>query len=245
MAKIPKIPDEIFTEFCGDMRTAFGKDLVSIILFGSGARGEYIPKKSDINFLVVVKDNSPSELIAYRKCSSKWEKRNVTTPLFLTEEYIRSSLDTFPIEFLEMKTAYTVIHGDDLLAQVHFEKSDLRRQAERELKGKLLHLRQEFLESRGKIDTLTVLISTSIAAFAPVFRALLYISGEEHKVKRADLLRQVCEKYELDVDLFHKLLRISRGEVKIPASEMNDLFDLYVEEMDKLATMVDRMTVAE
>lgn len=245
MAKIPKIPDEIFTEFCDDMRSAFGEDLVSVVLFGSGARGEYIPKKSDVNFLVVVKDNSPSELIAYRKCLSKWEKRNVATPLFLTEEYIRSSLDTFPIEFLEMKTAYKVIQGDDLLAHVQFEKTDLRMQAERELKGKLLHLRQEFLESRGKVETLTMLVSSSIAAFAPVFRALLYISGEEHKVKRADLLQQVCDKFELDFDLFYKLLRISRGELKIPASEMNDLFDLYVEEMDKLATIVDGMSVTE
>ena len=64
MAKIPKVPDEVFTEFCEDMKRVFGDDLVSVMLFGSGARGEYIPKKSDINFLVVVKDNSPSELAA-------------------------------------------------------------------------------------------------------------------------------------------------------------------------------------
>ena len=243
MAKIPKMPDEIFSEFCDDVKAAFRDRLVSVVLFGSGARGEYIPKKSDINFLVVVKDNSPSGLTAYRKCLSKWQKRNVATPLFLTEEYIRSSLDTFPIEFLEMKTAYQVIHGEDLLAPLRFEKQDLRRQAERELKGKLLHLRQEFLESRGKLESLTALVSSSLAAFAPVFRALLFISGEEHMVKRADLLQQICTKFDLDFDLFHRLLTISRGETKIPASEMNDLFDLYVEEIDTLANRVDRMSL--
>ena len=243
MAKIPKIPDEIFSEFCDDMKTAFGDGLVSVMLFGSGARGEYIPKKSDLNFLVVVKDNSPSELVAYRKCLPKWRKRNVATPLFLTEEYIRSSLDTYPVEFLEMKAAYKVIHGEDLLADLQFERADLRTQVERELKGKLLHLRQEFLESRGKVETLTMLVSSSLSAFAPVFRALLYISGEEQVVKRADLLQQICTKFSLDSDLFNRLLKISRGEKKIPASEMNNLFDLYVEEIDKLARNVDTLLV--
>ena len=243
MAKIPKIPDEVFTEFCEDIKKTFGDDLVSVMLFGSGARGEYVPKKSDINFLVVVKDNSPSELAAYRRCLPKWRKRNVATPLFLTQDYIRSSLDTFPIEFLEMKAAYKVIHGEDLLADLQFEKPDLRTQVERELKGKLLHLRQEFLESRGKVENLTVLVSSSLAAFTPVFRALLYIAGEEHMVKRADLLRQICDKYNLNFELFDRLLKISRGEQKIPASEMNDLFDLYVEEIDTLSKSVDTLIV--
>ena len=243
MARIPKIPDEIFSDFCDDVRTVFGEDLVSVVLFGSGARGEYIPKKSDINFLVVVKDNSPSELTAFRHCLGKWQKRNVATPLFLTESYIRSSLDTFPIEFLEMKAAYTVVHGEDLLAGLQFEKSDLRMQAERELKGKLLHLRQEFLESRGKVEALTELVSASMAAFTPVFRALLYVAGEKHMVKRADLLKQVCIKFGLNFELFQRLLDISRGEVRIPASEMNDLFDDYVGEIDKLSATVDAMPV--
>ncbi|UCE18642.1 MAG: nucleotidyltransferase domain-containing protein [Gemmatimonadota bacterium] len=243
MAKIPKIPEEIFSEFCDDLKRAFGNNLVSVILFGSGARGEYIPKKSDLNFLIVVKDNSPSELIAYRKCLPKWRKRNVSTPLFLTEGYIRTSLDTFPVEFQEMKSAYEVIHGEDLLADLSFDKSDLRVQAERELKGKLLHLRQEFLESQGKVETLTALVSSSLAAFAPVFRALLYITDEEHVVKRADLLQHVCDRFHLNKDLFLRLLKIGRGEEKIPASEMNDLFDLYVEEIDKLSKDVDTLTV--
>lgn len=243
MAKIPKIPDEIFTDFCFDLKTAFGESLTSVTLFGSCARGEYVPKKSDLNFLVVVKDNSPSELAAYRKCLFKWRKRNVATPLFLTEDYIQSSLDSFPIEFLEMKSAYKVIYGEDLLADLQFEKSYLRTQAERELKGKLLHLRQEFLESRGKVEMLTMLVSSSLSAFAPVFRAVLCITGEEHKVKRADLLRQVCDKFTLNFGLFDQLLKISRGEVKVPASEMNDLFDLYVEEIDKLSKDVDSLKV--
>ncbi len=243
MTKIPRIPDEIFAGFCDDAKRTFGEQLVAVILFGSGGRGEYIPNRSDINFLVVVEDNSPSVLVAFRKDLVKWQKRNVTTPLFLTEKYIQFSLDTFPLEFLEMQSAYKVLYGKDVLAGLQFEKSDLRRQAERELKGKLLHLRQEFLESHGKVESLTTLVSSSLAAFAPVFRGLLRIRGEEETVKRMDLLESVCNEFGLDGELFALLLKIARGEARCAASEMNGLFDRYVKEIDRLSQMVDVLEI--
>ena len=57
MARIPDKPEEIFQEIILDYKVIFGPDLVSIILYGSGARGEYIPKKSDINFLILLTEN--------------------------------------------------------------------------------------------------------------------------------------------------------------------------------------------
>ena len=49
MAKIPKDPKDIFNELTKDYQDIYGRDLVSIILYGSAASGNYIPKKSDIN----------------------------------------------------------------------------------------------------------------------------------------------------------------------------------------------------
>ena len=56
MAKIPKEPREVFEEITEDYQQAFGNDLVSIILYGSGASGEYVPKRSDLNFLIVLSE---------------------------------------------------------------------------------------------------------------------------------------------------------------------------------------------
>jgi len=40
MSRIPKKPEEIFSEITGDYRKIFGEDLISIILYGSGAGGD-------------------------------------------------------------------------------------------------------------------------------------------------------------------------------------------------------------
>ena len=95
MAKIPKEPSQIFLEITADYKRIFGEDLLSIILYGSAARGEYRYKKSDINFLMVLTENGMKNL---RRCIDlipKWRKRNVGAPLFLTQEYINASLDSF------------------------------------------------------------------------------------------------------------------------------------------------------
>ena len=97
MTKIPQSPEEIFTEFSNNIKQLFNDDLVSIVLYGSGAKGEYVRKKSDINFLVVLTEDGIKKLSGAFALVKKWNKRNVAVPLFLTREYIESSLDSFPI----------------------------------------------------------------------------------------------------------------------------------------------------
>ena len=156
MGKAPKAPEDIFGEFAEDVKKIYGEEMISVILFGSGARGEYQPKSSDLNFIVVLKDNSPSELAKFYKQNTKWRKRNVSTPVFFTERFITSSLDTFPIELMEMQRAYKVVEGKDVLDGLQFSNRNLRLQCERELKGKLLHLRQSFLENRASVKNASI-----------------------------------------------------------------------------------------
>ncbi len=88
-----------------------------------------------------------------------------------------------------------------------------------------------------------MLLSSSVAALAPVFRALLYISGIEAPRKRADLIRELCQSFQLDSPLFDQLLQIARKEKKVSETEAKHLFDKYVEEIDKLTQMVDRIVI--
>jgi hypothetical protein len=115
MAKIPKKPEEIFPEITGDYRKIFGEDLISIILYGSGAGEDYIPGKSDLNFLITLTDRGLEGLDRVLETVGRWRKRNVAIPLFMTREYLTDSQDAYPIEFLNMKRIYIVVTGEDVL----------------------------------------------------------------------------------------------------------------------------------
>jgi len=241
MGKIPKRPEDIFDEFRGDYTTLFGDDLLAIILYGSGARGEYIPKKSDINFLIVLTDNGMEHLGDAVNLVAKWQKRKIPVPLFLTKTYIESSLDAFPLEFFNIRSAYQVIHGEDLLTDLPIKKEDLRLQCERELKAKLLLLRESYLQAHGEVRQLRELVNQSLPAFIAIFKALLYLKGEEIPKRHEAVMTDVTQSFGLDRKLFQALWHIKRAEEKPGKDELKRIVWNYISEIKGLSRQVDQM----
>ncbi|MBW2338912.1 MAG: nucleotidyltransferase domain-containing protein [Deltaproteobacteria bacterium] len=241
MGKIPNRPEEIFDELKQDYTALFGDDLVAIILYGSGARGEYVPKKSDINFLIVLSDKGIERLGDATDAATKWRKRNVRVPLVMTREYIESSLDTFPLEFFNIKSAYQVIQGEDILKDVVIQKEDLRLQCERELKAKLLLLRESFLEANNKSHLLRELVAQSLSAFISIFKALLYLKGDEVPEKNEAVISATVQSFGLDREIFQTLWHIKRGEKKSDRGALKKIAQKYISEIRGLSTQVDQM----
>jgi len=243
MTRIPDNPKEIFKEITGDYLHSFGNDLISIILYGSGASGEYIPKKSDLNFLIVLSEEGINTLEKSFKVVSKWRKRNVSIPLFLTKHYIASSLDSFPIEFLNMKVNHSLVFGEDVLSELSFEKEHLRIQCERELKGKLLQLRQGYLDTSQRTGSMQSLIARSIPAFVAIFRAILHLKDEKTQANKREIVGRICEEFHLNKDVFSTLLSVKAKEKKRPKGEMDALIHSYIKEIERLSSIVDEMSV--
>lgn len=241
MARAPKKPEEIFADFKGDLLRAFGDDLVCVVLYGSGATGEYVPGKSDLNFLVVLKDDSVDSLRRGLDLVAKWRKRMVNTPLFMTKAYIESSLDSYPIEFLDMQANYQLVYGEDVLKTLVIRPADLRVQCERELKGKALRLRQVYLEAKENPRALREIISGSITAFTSIFQGLLFLKGKEIPTTKREIIHLVSQEFGLEGDTFLKLLAIKTGQKKASGPEILELFKKYVEEIDALSKLVDEL----
>src|SRR5688572_25003533 len=178
MKKIPESPESIFREYVTDWQTAFGREVESIILYGSAARGEYVAGKSDLNFFVILTSAGIMKLREAVGITEKWRPRRVAVPRVLTRDYIHASLDSFPIEFLDMKLYHRVVFGSDPLANLEISSQNLRLQLERELKGNLLHLREGLLGTGHDRDGLRNLLLRTIPAFTALFEAFLFLKSE-------------------------------------------------------------------
>jgi hypothetical protein len=245
MAKYPQKPEEIFHEFTEEMQKVFGEDLQSIILYGSGARGDYRPGKSDINFLIVLSDAGIDTFSRAMDPFKGWRKRMVATPLFMTKTFICTSLDAYPVEFLEMQKSYVVVYGEDVLKDLSFDPAALRLQCERELYGKLLLLRTSYLETGGKADRIRQLIRTSLTAFLSVFQALLQLQGSALHGSRREIIGAVAETYRLDRDVFLRCLDVKEEKGSLPSEALKTLFENYVREIKKLWEIVDSMEICQ
>ena len=241
MAKTIKDPKEIFRQIRIDYEGAYGENLVSIILYGSAVGEDYRPGKSDVNFMIVLSEEGIDQLERAFPLIKKWQKRNVAIPLFLTETYVASSMDVFPIEYFNFQRDYELVFGKDILKDLSFDAELIRLQCEREIKGKLLLLREAFLESSGNGRVLKKVIGHSIPALMAIFEALLYLKGAEIPKQKRELVRITCKAFSIEAGVFEKLLEIKEGKRKIGRVETGNLFKEYLKEMRKLSKRVDAL----
>lgn len=232
---------EIAHHFTEELRQLFGNELVSVILYGSAVTEDLHPKYSDINFLVVLTPKGLERIRIIHKHLSRWQRQRILFPLIVTKEFIESSLDSFPLEFFNMKYAYRVLYGEDVLAPIQIGHEDLRLQCERELKGKLLHLRESYLFTRGKTRALRHLIAQSIGFFTLVFRALLFLSGKTVPKFRVETITDVCSTFHLDLALFQCLLAVREKKGVFTKDELQDFIERYVVEIERLSRAVEEL----
>jgi hypothetical protein len=173
----------------------------------------------------------------------KWKKRAVATPVIMTKALIGSSVDVYPVEFLNMQRHYEVVYGEDVLGGLVFERRALRLQCERELKGKLLLLRTGYLETAGRAEELQRLLAASITAFLSVFNALLHMQGKEAPRGRREIVAAMADAYGIDAGPFLRCIELREGRKGLPLAELNAVFRPYTQEIAKLTAIVDRLPV--
>jgi hypothetical protein len=241
MTKIPERPQDIFVPLTQDYLKAFGNELVSLIIYGSAAGGHYIRGKSDINLLVVLTPAGMDKFTDVLETVKSWKKRRVAVPLIMTGDFIKSSLDSYPIEYLNMKNNHVLIYGQDILSELNFNPADLRLQIERELRGKLVLLRQGFLEAEGKARQIRQLIANSLTAFISIFNALLYFKQGKAPQGRRDTIKEAGKLFTIDEAVFMLCADIKEGSDKLGSEEVVDVFKKYLREVNNICNIVDSL----
>lgn len=242
--KPPQDPKSIFPELVEDLRQALGDDLVSVTVFGSAAGPRYQKGQSDINLLVVVRDqagNQPQRLIPFAK---KWGPARVATPLVLTPTYLASSQDVFPLEFMVMAAEHLVLEGEDPLAGVEVQPRYLRLQLERELRGKLLNLRSRIISSQGRKDALLALVRQALPALKALFKAYLRLTTGGFPNQPEEIMQAMAQKGH-QMQSLNQLYQVRLGRVKAGAEELLKLLQGTCEELQTLTREVDSLAVEQ
>ena len=159
----------------------------------------------------------------------------------MTLEYITTSLDTFPLELLNIKRDYKVVWGKNPLGKVRIRKRQLRLQLEREVKGKLLQLREAYLSSEGRGRDLVAVASQSLTAFLSIFQGILYLRDKDTPHQRGAIIKAIAAETGLTAEPFEQLLEVKEGKVRLSVKKMEGLMESYIEEIRRLAFWVDEM----
>jgi hypothetical protein len=225
-----------------DLRTAYGENLASIVLYGSVAAGDQLELRSDRNLLIALKRISLADLRLSQSTLRNWLSLRQPMPVFFTVEELKRAADVFPIEFLQMEKARKILFGADPFELVEISPANLRHQTEYELRTKLIQLRRLYIPASVSVEKLLALMSDSLASFAALFRAVLILHNQPPPVNKRDSVRATVRLLGLEAAPFEKIFAQRAGtESKLTESEADKLFSAYMEQIERVIEAVDRI----
>jgi len=221
------------------LKRTYGDRLVSVVLYGSAAVGDYHGRFSDLNVLCVLRQVGPGELAASAPIFRWWRERGNPAPVLLDVEEVRRSTDCFPIEFHDITERRRVLYGEDVLAGLEIDDSFYRAQVEHELRAKLLRLRQKAAGIMKDKDLLRTLLADSLPTFCTLFRHALRLLGHEAPFEKRLLLERLREALGVDTGPMQRVLDLREGKIKARQLEPAPVFEGYLAAIQAVIARVD------
>jgi hypothetical protein len=222
------------------LRAAFGPELRSVVLYGSAAAGEHIPKRSDYNVLVLVDALSLERLRAAAAVSAAWGDAGNPPPMTLTMREWQSSADIFAMEYADILERHKILYGESPFDGIRVDPRDLRLQLEHEAMGKLLKLRQGVLAAGGDGRRQVELLAASLSTIMVIFRAVVRLEGATPSKDNIGLSETVARAAGFDAAPFARVVRHVRGEQAIGPGDAAGVLGGYLAGMEKLVEHLDR-----
>jgi hypothetical protein len=227
-------------ELVNRLREAAGKNLESVVLYGSVASGTYRPGTSDVNVLCTLVTMDVHELQLLAPVVHWWtHEEKEPAPLFFLTEDLQRSTDVFAIESLDLKRAHRVLFGNDPVAELDIPMNLHRVQVERDLRLLLLRLRQHvLLAGKSELEFTTVLRKTVSSAITLLRHTLLAL-GEEPPAEAPALFARIAQLTGANAEAFQTVYehREGRGLDK----DAFVAYDHYMHALEKVVNALDRL----
>lgn len=190
--------------------------------------------------LAIVETLTAADLTACAEHVARWHDDRLATPLLLVAKELERFLDAFPLEFGAILADHVLVAGSDPFDGLSVDPGEVRRSCEVQARSHLLHLREGFLETRGRADALSVLIVRSAAPFAALLASLARLQGLA-PADPAAAGRHAERTLELPPGVVTDVVKLAHV-TEISSAEASRIFPAYLDAAERLATYVDGWT---
>ena len=241
ISELPRSIQPVISEFTIKLLENLDDNARAVIVYGSAAGVNFNPGVSNVNIAVIVK-NLDFSVLKESIGLIKWgHKKRIATPLFLTKDYILGALDVFPIEFTEIKEQHKIIFGEDVFGELDIPLNDVRLLCEQQVKGKLLHLRQAYLNIGTKNPVLKRLLTSALGDLVPIFRQLIILNGQRPLEQKEGMLGQLVKIFSLDQGPFVAVLNDKNKKTSIPSNQLEAHFQNFLKQLESLSRQMDSL----
>ena len=206
-----------------ELREIFGSRLQSLVVYGQRARpahhapGGHGHAAPPTHTLAIVGAMTPEDLRACALHVEAWHGAGLATPLLIAD--------------------HAIVAGANPFASLAVDPADLRRACEVQARSHLLHLREGFLETRGRADALSVLVLQSAAAFASLVTSIARLEGHSTD-DAASAARHVERILGTSGSAVADVTKLA-GARDISSADAERLFAPYLEAVTRIVRYVD------
>jgi predicted nucleotidyltransferase len=225
---------------CEELHRAVGEQLVAVVLYGGVVEGEYSPGSSDVNVMVVLKNVSVETLDRIASSVQVGVRRFRLSAMVLGEEDLRRSTDVFPIKFLQMQRRHRILYGKDVLAELSVSRGHLRLRCEQEIRNLMLRLRQFYLRREKYAEQLEHTLNRAVGPFMLAVSTLIELkTGNAPSSKDAAV--ESAGQLGLNMEPVRKILAMKRGQTRLTAEELKQLYGAFMEVVHDAAGLADAL----
>jgi len=191
--KIAESVRNLVRQYADEVCRLAGDNLVGLTAYGPVVTPAFDKSRYAVLNVAVLDEVDLSMLRRLAREGARFGKRGIAAPIVMTPDYIRDSLDTFPLELIEIQRHHVTIVGDDHFQDLQFQPEHVRLQCEREVKTLLIGLRQGLLAAGGREKLLGQLETGAADTLIRTMRGLAWLKGEKDAIQTEELLTSTEE----------------------------------------------------
>ena len=167
----------LLSQFIEAAINACGPDLVSIVLYGSGAEAK-LARTSDVNLLVIVRAFDRGKANRLQNMLLAAEAAIRLRVMFLLEDEISSAVELFAQKFADILRRHKILYGSDVLSGMRIPRDDQVFRLRQVLLNLTLRIRELSVSRGDNPGRILQVMSDSVGPLRAVAMTLLTLEGQ-------------------------------------------------------------------
>lgn len=229
---------EVLKNLVERLHEAAGRNLESVILYGSAAGGHLTEVHADLNVLCTLRSVEVSDLGSVASVVKWWTQTEKQPPLlFFTAQELRESADVFAIELLDMQQNHRVLYGADVVSGITVPMNLHRIQVEHELRTLVLKLRQHYLRDPENQLELAAVLAKSASSVLTLLRHTLVAFQEQVPATRREIFARAAALSGADASSLEAGFRLRKKEE--PDANLASTYGFHLRALEKVIAALD------
>lgn len=161
-----------------ELAATLGDDLHALLVHGSLVRGGFRDDSSDVDLLLVLKDDAPEKLTSISNALILARAAARIEGMILRLDEIPSSADVFPLLFWDIQQRHVLLHGKDPFEGLAIHDHHIRLRVEQELRESRIRLRRMLVDEGGDARDLVGAMERKVKQLRSPLHALLRLHGK-------------------------------------------------------------------